>query len=535
MTTLPWEDLDIEVTAAGLVRILDRARQTPILETGAGPVRVAGLNYRWSDPAITIDSDEIEISYRLLPATGLRLTVRNTLAQVWTQRYIFENTTGESIDVEHAIQTFHAGPDCVAWLLGAGTAAALSVHPLSYGGPLLGARLQWGAVLTRQGQLAGQEQLDCGPFRLAGGARYIVQWRWERYLNPAAFARADPDWLPQDIVLVQGEPCWLSCPDAALVLPGGLRVAEAGGSSELSPESGVGCFPIEVRDVRGTARIELCWAPDLNQVMLPVAKAAQAGSRSRAGIAKLADAAAGLVVQRTLAESLMTDPEETADALDLLTDRVRRSDPSLAAGAGAGFGLLYLCGEYARTGEQDLLTDAMCIFTGMPLQPGIGLAAARLCLAMIAGGSDPMPVLAHIDRLAEDCRGDQGQSDPCRDGILTELRLVARVRPRTPGGMNDASGQDPVGMLGSVVKVGTQLGAGLHGARLPKLPLVQQAYLAAVLQATPDRINADLDRLWGMSAGSVATRVQRKLLVQLSAQGPLSDATAVLGWLALID
>ncbi len=544
VNSLPWGDLEVEVTAAGAVRVRDRS--APLLETGVGPVQIGDADHEWSETAISVDADEIEISYRLRSQSGLQLTVRHTFALAWTQRYIFENTGGEPAAVDHALLNFRAGPDRVAWFHGAGTAAALSVHPLRQGGPLLGARLQWGAVLARQNQLTGQSQLtrqaelDCGPFRLAAGARYIVQWRWDRYPDPASFARTAPEWLPAELVLPAGEPCRLSCPDAALVLPSGLTAAEADGSTELLPDRGAGCFPVEMRDVRGTATIELCWAPDLDQVILSTASAALAERRSGSGIPKLADAAAGLVVQRGLAESLLPDPEDAADALDLLSDRVRRADSP------ATFDVLYLCADYARTGEQDLVSEAVQIFTGLRLQPGIGLAAVRLCLALLVSGQDPKSVLAHLDGLSAafhganldgEQDGDPGQDgpDPGSDGIAIELQLVARGDTTAPGAPGVADRQEPDDLLARVVRAGTQLGAGLPGARLPELPAVQRAYLVAVLQAAPDRVSADGERRWGLSAAASAARAQRRLLLELTDTAPLDDVTAVLGWLVLSD
>jgi hypothetical protein len=185
-----------------------------------------------------------------------------------------------------------------------------------------------------------------------------------------------------------------------------------------------------------------------------------------------------------------------------------------------GRGVSLLCGEFDRTGDSDLLEQATAQLLRLDRPvPGLGLAAAQLCVARLSQGWPLEPVLTHLGGLAA-TPGDEGLDRVAAD---LEFRLTAapRAADREPGQARWVDDR--------VRRVGAALGAGLPGWPLWPLPVDRQAHLSVVLGLLPEGLGARSRPGWGVSAHDLARHTQASVLARLAGQA----ARAAHSWLIM--
>src|SRR6478609_5476184 len=85
-----------------------------------------------------------------------------------------------------------------------------------------------------------------------------------------------------------------------------------------------------------------------------------------------------------------------------------------------GLAALYLCAEYERAGDRDLLELATSqVMAATRPVPGLGVAATRVSLAQVALGLSPQSIMDHLLRLAQ--REPAGGAELDRLASATEL------------------------------------------------------------------------------------------------------------------
>jgi hypothetical protein len=170
-----------------------------------------------------------------------------------------------------------------------------------------------------------------------------------------------------------------------------------------------------------------------------------------------------------------------------------------------------LCGEFERSGDPDLLEQASAHLLALDRPvPGLGLAAAQVCVARLGQGWPLDPVLTRLGQLVQ----PGGEDGLYRVAADLELRLTAAPRA--------AEGEDPArrSVDAAVGRIGAALGAGLRGHPLRPLPVDQQAYLAVVLGLLPETVGARARPGWGVPTHDVARLAQAQVLARLAGQPP---------------
>jgi hypothetical protein len=477
---------------------------------GAGgrvAVRIAGAEVWWPETSLAADVDEVEFSY--LGREDLGLVVRHSFAGGWTVRVAFANNTLEPLTIASELAWVPAATS-PAWALAAGATGAYAI--LGPGGtwPLLGGELILGTSDT-----VSAESIGLGPFTLDPLGRHVVQWRWNWFDHPQAFHQDRFLDVPRDLVLPASETARIAADDDEAVVAPGVEVARRGGRLEFSP-MGPGAVSVQLSSHRGVTRYEIEWAAPLDEVLAEIGERLLRGPRNPAGVVRLADLDVALVVQHLLASGAMGDPDDAEDALGLFESR-------LVAGAVTdGRGIAFLCGEFERTGEQDLLDRATAALLGLsdPV-PGLGLATAQVCVARLSLGWPVEPVLAHLAAVT-------AASEPGEDlgatAVALEMRLVGAPRAAT-----DAERAEAQAVEAWSTRLGTGLGAGLRGRPVRPLPVDQQAYLATVLGLLRESPGARVRSYWGCRPHDVARRAQAEALTRLGWQPP----RAAHSWLIL--
>jgi len=497
-----WAGSDLIFTRTGELRSLrhpttDAELGQPWLTRG-GTVhaRVDDRPVQWATPEVTADLDELESTYR---SARVRAVVRHSFGAAWSVRLALGNQTTESVDLDDLGFTWEAPADRPTWALAAGAAATYGVWGTD--GRILG------GVLTR-GEVAGvtADGFELGSIVLRPGARYVMQWEWRWFDSARTFAahrgrqRGDQH-LPTSLDLPVGDVALVTVSaDEALVLPRGLVQEPVGDQLELTA-SVPGTYRVEVRSTGGATRYNLRWTPPLPTVLLAATTHALAAPRNGAGIVVLPDVAAAQVVQAAL--RLGCDETEVAEeALDLFTARVLDrpgSDPRLAT---------YLCGEYDRTGDVDLIEAAAQLVSGATeFGPGLGLATGHLALARLVAGLPPRldPRRGRLDLVA---------------GLEPVERAAAQLEAALAGG------SDPYEAL---ARLGRWLGAGLTGRPVRPRSPVAEAYATAVLAGVPDDIARTAQRSWAATAVEVGRWTEAGVLADL----PAAPAGSAHAWLAV--
>lgn len=464
---------------------------------GGGLVRVAlgGAELSWSAPTAAVDVDEVEFAFAA--AEGMGLVVRHSFAAGWVVRVALVNHTLDPLSVTAEL-AWAPAPECPAWVLAAGVTGAYAIPGPDGEGSLLGGELVLGLC-----DRISEEGIGLGPVEVGPLERRVVQWRWGWYANPRAFSRNRFAQVPRDLVLPENESAQILADDDAAVVAPGVDMVRQGSHLELASGGGhrVG---VEVRSHRGVTAYDMEWVPSLDDVLAELGNGLLAGPRSRAGVVVLPDLDAALVVQHVLARGGADNPDEADDALGLFAARTAETE------AADGRAVSLLCGEFERTGDPDLLERATANLVQLPRPvPGLGLAAAQLCVARLTSGEPLDPVLTHLGRLAG--AADDDALDLAAD---LELRLTTATR---------AADEDPGRrhfVDSRVRRIGASLGAGLRGRALRPMAVDRQAYLAVLLALLPEELGARSWPEWGLRPHDVARMVQAQVLARLAGQAP---------------
>jgi hypothetical protein len=222
-------------------------------------------------------------------------------------------------------------------------------------------------------------------------------------------------------------------------------------------------------------------------------------------VSVLPDVDAALVLQHLLMGGRTGNPDQADDALGLFVTRTAEAE------VGDGRGVSLLCGEFERTGDPDLLEQASAHLLALDRPvPGVGLAAAQVCVARLGGGLPLNPVLTPLEAMVQ--RGDEDGLDQVAADL--ELRLTTALRTADEDPARRRSVDAPVR------RIGAALGAGLRGRPIRPLPVDQQAHLTVVLGLLPEAVGARSRPEWGVPAHDVARLSQAQVLARLSGQPP---------------
>ena len=504
----------VELAASGTVTAVrhDGAPEVSYLDSAAElRVAVAGVPVTWTDPAVSVDADEVEVTRTGGP---LRLVVRHTFGDGWGLRVALTNEGTEVLGLDDPVLSWRVPPDRPAWALAAGASGGYAVLPPAGAGPVLGGVLRLGALTA-----ADAEGLHLGPVRLEPGGRYVVAWQWDFVSTPRSFERGRHPDVPRRLDLLVGEVAAIAAgEDEALVTAPGLdadTVREGVELSALEP----GSFGVELRSARGVTAYALRVGAPLEEVLAQTAATLLDRPRTASGVVPLPDVAAALVVQRALAAGALADPVAAEEALDRVAARLPEDGPH------DGPTLAFLCGEHSRTGDPEPLDQAHRAALAAPQPvPGLGLAATELCLALLLAGRPVGPVLDHLVRLAG-AAGTRGLAgSPSDQAALLELEVVTMARPASEGPRRDTPA-----VAARVAGLGDWLGAGLKGRAVTPLPVDQVAHLAAVLALLPEPVSAALRSRWGCTAHELAHRGRAEVLCRW----PAAPSPAALAWLVL--
>lgn len=533
--TLRAGDTVLELDAAGTcaaVRHRDHPDQIWLNDVAVASLVVDGVRVEPTGPEVRADEDEVELVHRV--AERLRVVVRHTVAAGWGLRVSFANHSRETVEVTDVVLGMRVGPSAVGWALAAGVEAAYSVHALGEDAPLLGGILQLGSVdeVTPEG-------LHLRRVVLEPGARYVVQWLWDWYATPLAFGHGRHPQVPLTLVQTVGEVVEVRRDDDVALIAAaqggatGLDVVETSDQLELVSD-GEGRYDVEQRSARGTTRLDLRWVLPVEAVVGDRAEQLLDGPRTSAGVVRLAGVAEALVLQHALGQTLVSDTEGAADALDRFGATLQSEEEPLPGDVPllAAFG----CGEFQRTGDPDALAEAVRLLgaTTTPVA-GLGLAATQACLGLLLSGQDAEPLLRHLARLVR-VRSQPGVGlppDPVREAAELELLAVTWTNAEPPADLGPAA-TDPVDDRTSALvrradRLGRWLGAGLKGGPIDPLPVAQLAHLTTVLQLLPDSVGRELRPRWGCAPSELATRSVPSVVDRL----PLDHVDTAHVWLML--
>ena len=519
----------ITVDGAGVIRRMEhdsRPGASYLLEAGTITVQLAGGQVRWEQTGWQADSDEVEVVWE---AAGLlRLAVRHTFAAGWGMRLAVTNIGATALNLNDVRLALVAGDRYVPWGLAAGAEAAYSLHPLDGAGPVLGGLLKLGSV-----QSLGPDGASLGRIDLPPAGRYILVWQWSWYATPRALGAGRHPGVPVSTYLIAGQSARIHAgSDVAVLAPDRhLVVAPDGESTELIP-SGPGDYPVELRSALGAVGYRLHCAAPAENLLARLADRLLGGARTPAGVIRIDTAAAGLVIQHAIASGIQ-HTDEAAEALDLLTSRLRTAptrDPLSAA---------YLCGEAVRIDEAELIDVAVEAIGAVELvEPGLGLAALRLRVSSLVMGRDIGTVLDGLLSLAgvpvSDAEPADADAALHRDIGRLELMAVLTSSRRQAAPQPD--------LIAHVARIGVWLGAGLKGEPVRQLGLVRLAQLGAVLELLPEQLEPAFHRRWPCPPSELAHRARAELLSrlqqtlsngsgQLTAEQP--DGLTAAAWLAL--
>jgi hypothetical protein len=449
-------------------------------------------------PAAT-DADEVELP--LADPHGLAITVRHSFVAGWQLRCVIANS-GPGIRTVHLRLPLTLSPGTAGWAAAEGSEAELFVQPVDGRGPVLSGRLRQGSI-----RRITDHELEFGAMRLDPGARYVFGWEWRWLARPSAYRARRGTAHPSATICVRGQPVRLPAdPDVAVVAPPEVGMEPIEDGYELTAREPC-TASVELRSARGLRTLELTWTPTAEQVLGDAAAALLAARRGPVGVAVLTAPEAALVVQSALVAGLVEDADDARDALDLYLTRLDEDDldPVLAA--------LYLCGEYTRSADPELLAVATrSILRPEQPVPGLGLVATRICVARLLAGWSPQPVM---DRLLALSRA--AQPDDATTRAVTELLVVTRSADaggdsRGSPWSNRADADD---LLRRILALGTELGSGLPGGPLTPPSDDRLGQVIATLAVVPDDLAEPTRREWGIPARELAARSVPTLLARL--------------------
>jgi hypothetical protein len=478
--------------------LADSSSATSYLEGGGRvAVQIDDVEVLWPETVVTADVDEVEFSYR--GREDLGLVVRHSFAGGWAIRVAFLSHTLDPLSVRAELGWVPAATS-PARALAAGATGAYQVPGPDGMGLLLGGELLLGSC-----DAIGAGGIGLGRFTLDPLGRQVVQWRWDWFSGPVTFADRFVA-VPRDLVLPAGEVAVIAADDdEAVVAPGG-DLTRRGGHLELSatvPQT----VAVHIGARRGVTEYDIEWVAPLDEVLVEIGESLLAGPRNQSGLLRLADLDAAMAVQRLLTFGGADDSDDADDALRLFSTRLE------SCAVTDGRGIAFLCGEFERLGEEDLLERATTALLGLAVPvPGLGLATVQLCVARLQLGWPVEPLLAHLT--AVPAAGDPG-ADLERTAVALELALVGG--PRFAGVIEQA---DRGRTEAWSTRVGVGLGAGLLGRAVRPLPVDLHAYLATVLGLLPEPQATQLRPDWGCRTDEVPRRAQAEVLAQLGRRPP---------------
>lgn len=479
------------------------------LAPGLAPERltIGGSDGGWINTGCIADVDEIEISYRSIDHPHLTAVVRHMLSVVWGTRVVLSNTGPDPLTIDRVSLGLRAAPGYHGWALPAGATAAYTLWPESGAGPLLGWSLQHGEISAMD-----RDGIHCDQVRIEAGSRYVVQFLWTFHDQPVHVHRTRSYLVPEQLCLTVGDPIEIADEDTALVAPEAVEITTIDGVRELTSEV-PGHYPIELRSGRGTTRFGIQWVPPAGQVLAAAADRLLEGSRTAAGVPRIRTGHQAILVQHGLAEMLIMDPELGSDALELYSSQLLEREDL------APVDVAFLCGEWTRTGDTDLLDAAVeAVLQVRTSQPGLGLASTRLCVSLMMAGRPVDRVLAALAGVRNERAGTDVTS------LLAELELILVM-------LNNISEPGPE-VLNRVERLGSHLGYGLPGAALEPIDVDTLGYLISVLGLLPDRAGEPFLRSWGTTPQALADRCRPTVLSDRSELGDRGLAWLVLGRLS---
>ena len=143
--------------------------------------------------------------------------------------------------------------------------------------------------------------------------------------------------------------------------------------------------------------------------------------------------------------------------------------------------------------------------------PGLGLAAAQVCVARLTQGWPLDPVLTHLGRVTETATEDD------LDQVAADLELRLTTARR---GAGDDSGAASAWSTPAYAGSEPALGAGLRGRPVRPLAVDRQAYLAAVLALLPEELGARSRPDWGVRPHDLARLAAAQVRARLAGQAP---------------
>lgn len=510
---------------------------------GPGVMIIDGREQQWDFAGLITDIGESEVRYAVRDHPQLEYTIRNSFTGNWLQRHMLLNTSSAPIRIDDLALPLMPGTECVGWAQTAAGETCWTLQPADGNGPLLIGELTAGAISRVVG-----EGFRTGQLMLPADRRYVLQWRIESAPDAAALSRSRRAALSARTELPSGEPYEIADPDTAVVAEDPVSVSQETvplqGSVQVVSSTDPGRYPIELRSSRGTSRIDLAWVPPSDEVIAELSGSWVGDRRSASGVGLLPAAGAALGLQHAAIGRLIDADEETEDALALYAARLLDADRLSI------MEVAFLAQEALRTGEEEpLLRAKEALLQIDTVQPGLGLAGTRLCLAELALGGSPAEVIRRLKELAAadddhagvgggDHRGAPGadgdRPDPVGDAHLG--RTAARLEMfAVTGPAATAHGADPV--LPHALAVGAELGSGLPGRRLGSLRPATAIYAAAVLDLLPDDLGPTLRRRWGITPHTLAERTRTSALAAALWPDDRSEGgdelAETIGWLVL--
>jgi hypothetical protein len=458
-----------------------------------------GKAVSWGEPDIQLDADEVQIDRQ--SENRLRLSVRHSFTAGWGMRLALINLAGEPrllTDVEISLQ---AAPGHLGWGLAAGREAAFSVHPTDGASPVLGGLLQVGSIASVNDAGASLGMVELAPY-----GRYVFSWQWDWYANPRAFGRGRHPGVPNSFFLITEQPARITAgPDTAVVAPGLNVLAEEGDTIEL--QAGVpGRYDVELRSSTGVVSYSLFAADPPDVFLARLATRLLDGPRTPAGVVRIDDAAAGLIVQQALSEGHLEQAEDAADALARLAARITPTgnlDP---------LALAFLSGQAAADGDGELLDAAVSgLLACSSPTPGLGLAALRLRAASLVLGTRTRGAIERLRTMSESRDAERdNRSEP--DAAPEVSRDLAELELAIVLGSADFQADAESGVQERVARLGLRLGAGLKGLPVEPVGLVELAQIAAVLGLLPERLGVVFGRRWLCSPDELARRARTEVI-----------------------
>ncbi len=497
--------------AAGTLLSCSAGSTSLLSPSGALTAHVGDRPVAWAPARVLADVDELQV--HTVSELGLEASLRHSFDDTgWGVRLLLVNSGPALLSLAEVTLTWRPAPGTVACGYAAGAEASYAVQPAGGDGPVLRGRLVSGTQLSVSGS-----GLGLGPRQWAPGERQVLQWRWE--VTPGTVGGTRPG--PRSTWLDAGQSATFdTTADVAVVSPGLAQIAVAGGVELQAPRPG--CYPVQLRSARGTTTWSLRWAPDLPALVTEAAATAMGAGRARSGAVRLVGPAAGIVLQHAQDLAAVENPDDVADALDLLAGQVSeqtRSDPWIGPDP---LSLAFLVRQADRTADRSLADGAWAVLLGTTEPaPGLGLAAASIVVSAIRAGRSTHALTERLQQLAS-----RPGADPATSGQV-ELALLLRRR---------AAGPPDQQLLAGLRHLGATLGSGLPGDVVPPVAVDTLAYLGSVLSLLDDADEAVLASWWGFSGSELATRSTAQARARIAQPNPADDEATrlrALAWLVL--